>query len=193
MKNTKSTIPKQLREDLSKDPEYTYCCVTGEVGTSSDPIEWHHNLRFAGKNVQRRFCILPILRSVHYKADTHETRERLNWIMWNRASVEELQEFDKAIHPVQELQRLNAKFGPYIPVSKKVRAGFSKVHKEKKYWYPLQGDLKTRVLRAIEFHRLSEGIIYSPSALVELAIAEHCDEVERLQEEELTTAPGTVY
>lgn len=193
MKNTKSTIPLKLRAELEKDPEYGYCCVTGEMGTPQDPIEWHHNLRFAGSNVQRRFCILPIKRSIHYKADTHEVRERLNWIMWSRASAEELREFDKAIHPIQELQRLTAKFGTYRPVPKKVRRVLSKDTNEKPWWFAVDAPLKTRVLKAVEFHKDKEGIVYSPLALVELAVKEHCDEVDRLLEEDLPTNPGIVY
>lgn len=183
MKNTKSTIPKKLRDELARDPEYGYCCVTGEVGTYDDPIEWHHNLRFAGKNVQRRFCILPIKQSIHHKAENHEVRERLNWIMWNRASAEELREFDKAIHPLEERNRLNAKFGPYAPVPKKVNLPRPAKDEEKPWWYPVKGKQKTRILNALEFHRCEEGIVYSPLALVDMAINEHCSEVERMQAE----------
>lgn len=122
MKNTKSTIPLKLREELNKDPEYQYCALTGERGTSADPIEWHHNLKFAGLNQQHRFCILPILYSVHKQADNSEMRERLDQIMIYRDTDELLFEpmgYSKGRNWRQREIYLNEKLGEYTLVTPK--------------------------------------------------------------------------
>ena len=109
-------IPKKLRAELAEDPEYAYCSLTGTAGTRYDKIEWHHNLIFKGKQVQRKFAILPILHSIHAQANNIEMRERLDWIMWNRATSSEITEFSKAVNYHQRLEYLNEKFGEYHPV-----------------------------------------------------------------------------
>ena len=182
MKNTKSTIPLKLRAELAEDPAYSYCCLTGEAATSSDRIEWHHNLKFAGKNQQRRFCILPIKASIHRKADTREIRERLNWVMWSRATLEEIAEFSKATNYAHELQRLVAKFGTYKPpmmkkVSEPTKDG------EKPLWYGINADRQAKLLKCCRFHNDKEGIKYSPRGLVDTLIDEHYEEVIHLEEE----------
>lgn len=122
MKNTKSTIPLKLREELSQDPEYTYCALTGERASAGDPIEWHHNLKFAGTNQQHRFCILPLLKSVHAKADNIEVREQLDQIMIHRDTEDLLfdpMEYSKAKNWRQRETYLNDKLGPYVPPTPK--------------------------------------------------------------------------
>lgn len=117
MKNKKSTIPLKLREKLGNDPEYGYCALTGERGTHDDPIEWHHNLRFAGSNVQERFCILPLLQSVHKQADNIIMREKLDHIMLGRDTENKLvTEYSKAVNWAQRKIYLEEKLGPYTPV-----------------------------------------------------------------------------
>lgn len=118
MKSKKNTIPKPLRDELSKDPEYEYCCITGKRGTREDPIEWHHNLKFAGSNVQERFCILPILQSIHFRADNIEVRETLDRAMIYRDTENKLFDplgYSKARDWRQREIYLNDKLGQYYP------------------------------------------------------------------------------
>lgn len=118
MKSKKNTIPLKLREELNKDPEYGYCCITGKRGTCEDPIEWHHNLKFAGSNVQERFCILPILQSIHFRADNIQVRETLDRAMIFRDTENKLFDpmgYGKAVNWRQREIYLNSKHGPYTP------------------------------------------------------------------------------
>ena len=79
-----ATIPPKLREELSSDPFYSKCAITGEP----DDIQWHHNLIFAGKRVNAKFCIIPLAKWVHEMIVSF--KEKCNWIMTNRMTEEEL-------------------------------------------------------------------------------------------------------
>lgn len=192
MKNTKSTIPLKLRKQLSEDPTYSYCCLTGVQSSPADPVEWHHNLKFAGKNAQARFCILPILRSIHLKADTREVREKLNWVMWSRATAEEIAEFSKSTNYAHELKRLITIYGEYVPPTPV--APQAKAAEEKPLWYAIQGENKRKIEVIIAFHAKREGISYNKAKLLDHLIDERFEEVTRLEAEYADSpAPGTVY
>lgn len=100
-------IPPKLREEMAGDPFYKRCCVTGEIGK----IEWHHNLIYAGKQVQEKWCILPLTYHIHRIADDKLVRERLDWIMLNRATDDELRRYSKAVDLLAKRDRLNTKYG----------------------------------------------------------------------------------
>lgn len=108
-------IPKKLREDLASDTFYKRCSISGDFGTKEDPIEWHHNLIYAGKQVQAKFAILPLKKSLHANANNKELRAQLDWIMWNRATPEEIQKYSKVKDYQFYLQNLNVVFGMYVP------------------------------------------------------------------------------
>ncbi len=108
-------IPKNLREQLASDQFYSRCCITGLSSTFADPIQWHHNMVFAGKQVQARFAILPVLKSVHDQANNKEIREKLDWVMLNRMSTEDLMLYGKGIRWYARLEGLNYKFGVWKP------------------------------------------------------------------------------
>lgn len=100
---------------MAADPFYRVCAVTGELGTRSDPIEWHHNLIFGGKQVQEKFCILPIKRSIHAKANDKVVKGRLDWIMLSRATPAQLTQYSKAIDRHFHLAVLQKLYGHYVP------------------------------------------------------------------------------
>lgn len=106
-------IPQSLRKKMSADPYYKVCCITGLRQSAGDPIEWHHNLIFAGKQVQARFAILPIKRTFHLNINRTHIKEKIDWIMLNRASEEELRQYSKAVDLGRRRSELNAKFGVY--------------------------------------------------------------------------------
>jgi hypothetical protein len=106
-----NNIPKKLRDEMAADPFYTRCCITGELGTRSNPIQWHHNLIFAGKQVQEKFCILPIRKSIHDQVHHELIRDRLNWVMLNRATYEELERYRKVLNYIEMLEHLNGCLG----------------------------------------------------------------------------------
>jgi hypothetical protein len=103
-------IPTKLRDDMSNDPYMKQCCFDGNHWGH---VEWHHNLIYSGRQVNEAFCILPLCQLHHRDADNKETREKLNWIMWNRATEEQLTRFSKAENYKETLARLNNKYGEY--------------------------------------------------------------------------------
>lgn len=88
---------------------YRRCCITGAMNVK---IEWHHNLIFAGRQVNEKWCILPLAEDVH--ADIVKHKEKCDWIMLNRATDEELARYSKAENLKVKRDRLNKKYGPYI-------------------------------------------------------------------------------
>ncbi len=103
-------IPQKLRNELENDIFYKRCCVTGEpIGKVH--IEWHHNFIFANKQVNERWCILPLWDEVHKIEKTKKVKERLNWIMLNRATDKELEKYSRVIDLKWERDRLNKQFG----------------------------------------------------------------------------------
>lgn len=103
-------IEPKLVKELEADPFYKQCCITG-LSHKAVKIDWHHNLIYGGKQVNAKFCILPLADFVHRNIVKH--KEKCDWIMWNRATPEEIQKYSKAINYQRELQRLNKKYGQY--------------------------------------------------------------------------------
>lgn len=101
-------IPKKLRERMEENPFYHRCCVTG-VKRGIAKIEWHHNFKWKGERLNEEWCILPVSKDVHDKADTREVREILDWIMLNRADDETLRKYSKAEDLIAKRDRLNKK------------------------------------------------------------------------------------
>lgn len=105
-----NNIPPKLNKEMNDDPYYKRCCVTG---STDGKIERHHNLIFAGRQVQEKWCILPILKSVHDKANNSLVKGHLDWIMLNRGTDEELKRYSKAVDLIAKRERLNKQYGIY--------------------------------------------------------------------------------
>lgn len=74
-------------------------------------IQRHHNLIHAGRQVQRKFCILPACEFGHHKkANNPKVKEHFDQVMLNRATDEELEEFSRAINYKAYRDRLNIKY-----------------------------------------------------------------------------------
>lgn len=97
-------IPSEIRADLAEDPFMRYCCLQGNYFQCTGRIEWHHHLKFAGKRVNERWCILPLCKWHH----DHEAefKKYLNNIMVARATEDELRPYSKAIDYVDMKRRL---------------------------------------------------------------------------------------
>lgn len=104
-------IPPELRAKLDADPWMHRCCITGRT---DEKIEWHHNLIFAGRQVNEDWAILPLLESVHDDIPgAPALRELCDWIMLNRASEDQLRPYCKSTNYLALKARLNRKYGPY--------------------------------------------------------------------------------
>lgn len=99
-------IPQSLRNNLASKKFYEKCCVCGASG-----VQWHHNLIYRSRQENEEFCILPLCIPCHDKARNKEFKEKLDWIMWNRASDVQVSYYSKAINYNHERNRLNNKFG----------------------------------------------------------------------------------
>jgi len=80
---------------MADDPYYKKCCLCSFRCFGG--VEWHHNLIYAGRQVNEKFCILPLCALHHGIADKKDIRARLNKVMVERATEEELQKYSKAI------------------------------------------------------------------------------------------------
>lgn len=102
-------IPPKLRREIEADPYYKNCCITGMPATLVK-IEWHHNFIYAGRQVQEKWCILPIDREMHKQVrGDREMRERLDWEMLSRATDEELKKYSRA-GLIEKRERLRKKY-----------------------------------------------------------------------------------
>lgn len=113
-----NNIPASLRKELAADPEYKRCALSGyhECGGR---ITWEHTLIHAGKQLQKRFAIIPLCARGHevdgYQ-DGHTMNKEMNvWVALNRATDEELESISRAINYIRERARLNTIFGAYVP------------------------------------------------------------------------------
>lgn len=103
-------MPLKLRDELSNDPYYRRCCVSG---SNSEKIDFHHNLIFAGRQVNEKWCILPLAKSIH--DNIARNKEVCDWIMLNRGTDEELERYSKAVDLLRRREVLNNKYGVYNP------------------------------------------------------------------------------
>ena len=110
-------IPNKLRDEMAEDPLYQRCCVTGFTKRDTK-IEWHHNLIFAGRQVQEKFAILPLAKHVHDQIELY--RDQCDLIMLVRATPEELARYSKAVDLTEKRNRLLMQYqkrgGTYVRI-----------------------------------------------------------------------------
>lgn len=96
---------------MNADPWMHRCAITG---TPHGKIEWHHNLIHAGRQVNEDWAIIPLYEDVHDAIEGDmELKERVDWIMLNRATDEQLAPYCKAINYIRRRDTLNQKYGQY--------------------------------------------------------------------------------
>lgn len=106
-----NNIPKPLNEEMNRDPFYRKCCLSSD-GKCEGRVERHHALIFAGKQLQKKFCILPACGGFHHRyANRKDIKERFDHVLLNRATDQELEEISKAKNYKQERDRLNKIYG----------------------------------------------------------------------------------
>jgi len=87
-----NNIPKKLREEMAQDPYYKKCCLKNNE--CSGKIEWHHALEFAGRQIQKKFAIIPVCEYHHKNVSLF--KKIFHWIALRRATIGELKEFERA-------------------------------------------------------------------------------------------------
>jgi len=99
-------IPIEVRDKILSDPFYLKCCITGKT-----PVQWHHNLIYGHNKVEEAWCILPLYKEIHDIEKRKDIKEKLDWIMLNRGTDEELLRYSKVINLIKRRDILNEKFG----------------------------------------------------------------------------------
>lgn len=88
-------IPKKMREELAEDPFMSGCCLSKYSDGCGGHIQWHHHLKYAGKRVNEKWCILPVCEWHHKKESLF--KKHLDREMVGRATEEELKPYCKAV------------------------------------------------------------------------------------------------
>lgn len=128
-----NNIPQKLRREMNDDLFYGRCCLTGggkvkNLASQWDPkrIEWHHNLIYAGKQVQEKWCILPVIKELHDRANDPEVRKIMDWVMLNRATETELARYSKVDNLVEKRDKLNEEMGIWKPWQYPLRENYGR-------------------------------------------------------------------
>lgn len=85
-------IPKKMREEMNDDPFYSLCCVR-DISTCKGVIEWHHNLIHASRQVNEKFCILPMCELHHSQVHLPMVKGFADAVMISRASDEQIDKY----------------------------------------------------------------------------------------------------
>lgn len=108
-------IPDKLRSELSEDPFYSKCCITGK---RNGKIDWHHCYTYGGRQVNEKWNILPIIWNKHNwcgdKDSVHNdinTRNKAKFIALSRADLDDLCKRYYKFNWKQEYERLKQQFG----------------------------------------------------------------------------------
>lgn len=106
-------IPAKIRQQLSADPDYRpgFCLFHNRLHGPRTKTEWHHAFIFKGQQVNERWAIMQICEKIHKIAYRKQVKERMDWIIFNRATDQELKKYSKAKNLVAERERLNKKYG----------------------------------------------------------------------------------
>ncbi len=110
-------MPTKLREECANDPQYKICMRNQALNDhicAPDPltgklIEWEHALIYAGKQVQKKYAIVPICWYVHRGPGL--VKEINVWLALNRATDEEIAEISKVVNYKRMKNALNEKYG----------------------------------------------------------------------------------
>ncbi len=132
-------MPLPLRKELSSDPYYTVCARKNRQDHICDGrITYHHAVRFAGKNIQKPWAIVPLCAKAHSVDDWQDrgdfSEEISHWIAYGQATDEELLEVSKAFSHLREKSRLNGIYGTYTKVIPKVEESI--IHQKKSLLSP---------------------------------------------------------
>lgn len=105
-----SPIPPKLRKEMDADPYYQRCAITGTKRSAYAKVEWHHAFKFAGKRVNEKWCIIPLLKRIHDKADTREVKDFVDFLILNRADDETLIRYSRGEDLLAKRARLNKRY-----------------------------------------------------------------------------------
>ena len=103
-------ISSATREQLENEPRMKVCALKGYDHSCSQKIDYHHNLIYGGKQSDIPETIIAICSEAHKIADRKDVKERLEWIMLNQMSAEQIQSVSKAVDYAYKKEQLNRKY-----------------------------------------------------------------------------------
>lgn len=120
MKNTHTVIKKKMRGEMSVDPSYKICSLSGTPGHEcGGSVTWEHAIIYAGKKIQEKWAIIPLCErghAVNRFQDAGTMNKELNeWVALNRATENDLRSISKAIDYIDRREYLNQKYGIWVP------------------------------------------------------------------------------
>jgi len=95
-------ISPRVRKIIDSDPFYKKCAISGRT----DNLEMHHNLIFAGRQVDEAWAIIPLTKKIHDREKEKDIGAKLDWIMLNRATDEQLKKYSKFENLIAKRERL---------------------------------------------------------------------------------------
>jgi hypothetical protein len=103
-------IPPKLKEELRNDPHWRVCTLADE--NCKGRVQWHHNFKYANKQIQEKFSIISLCKHHHEIARGREHRDLIDWICISRATPEELAKYPRTTWG-QMFKFLNNKYGKF--------------------------------------------------------------------------------
>ena len=90
-------MPMRLRAELERDPFMSLCIHRHYnykvIACSGGVPEWHHVWRYAGRQIQERFAVVPVCCELH--RNEQRDRDFIRWVSLNKASEEELARYPR--------------------------------------------------------------------------------------------------
>lgn len=176
-------IPKELTVELEADPFYKVCARAGyHDHKCQGKITWEHAIIYAGKQLQKKFAIIPLCEyghAVNFHQDGGDLKKEINlWIALSRATDEEILSISKVERYAFQKERLIKKYGTWhqdIPMKGYVSKDPNGPKNPflDKMWYPVTPHLRKRIEEAAEAHRKVEGVRYTPFQMIERMIEEY--------------------
>jgi hypothetical protein len=83
-------LSQETKDRIDTDPFYKKCCVCGSIY-----VQQHHNLIYAGRQVDDAECILPLCEKHHEMARNSEFKEILDRIMFARMKTSQFNKYGK--------------------------------------------------------------------------------------------------
>lgn len=103
-------IPNEILLEYLSNSFSKKCCFCG-----NENPQIHHNLIHAGRQVNEVWALLPLCKFCHDKVNNVALRELADWIMYNRATDDELDKYSNVQNHKKRRYWLNIKFGTYSP------------------------------------------------------------------------------
>lgn len=114
-----SVMGDALREEVTNDPEYQVCMLSG-YHVCEGRLTNEHALYYDKKKIQKKFAIVKVCASGHgvdqyQDAPTELPKDMREWVALSRATDEEIRSISKAVNYTQRLKYLEGKYGVYVP------------------------------------------------------------------------------